>query len=148
MSSIDAYMAQVNDDRLAHLQMLMDTINAHMPKGFHHQIQDKMPAWVVPLDTFPAGYHCAKDTPLPFCSVANRKNFIALYHMGIYSDPDLLAWFQQEYPKHSKYKLDIGKSCIRFKKVEHIPYELIGQLMEKMTVEDWVTRYQAGLKGT
>jgi hypothetical protein len=78
--------------------------------------------------------------------VASQKNFISLHHMGIYSDPKLLAWFKKEWPKHVDTRLDMGKSCIRFKKVETIPYELIGQLAAKMTVKDWVSRYTKHVK--
>jgi hypothetical protein len=142
MSSIDAYMVSLPEDRIAPLQSLIDTINANIPEGFSHE----MPAWVVPMSTYPSGYHCTPDTPLPFCQVANRKNFIALYHMGLYADKAMYDWFVGEYPKHSKYKLDMGKSCIRFKKVDHIPQDLIAQLMQGMTVDDWIKVYESTVK--
>ena len=84
--------------------------------------------------------------PLPFVNIASQKNFIAVYHMGIYSDPDLLKWFTSEYSKYVKTKLDMGKSCIRFKKIDQIPYELIGELITKMTPEDWIKRYEDTFK--
>ncbi len=98
------------------------------------------------MSTYPAGYHCDPKQALPFISIASQKNFIAIYHMGIYSDPKLLEWFTAEYPKHSKTKLDMGKSCIRFKKPEAIPFELIGQLAEKMTPQNWIEKYESVLK--
>jgi hypothetical protein len=101
-----------------------------------------MVGYVVPLKTYPNGYHCDPSLPLSFLSIANQKNFIALYHMGIYSDPKLLQWFVEEYPKHCKSKLDMGKSCIRFKKPKEIPYKLIAELCKKMTPKEWITIYE------
>jgi hypothetical protein len=97
---------------------------------------------VVPHSLYPAGYHCNPEQPLPFISIASQKNFIALYHMGIYADKKLLEWFTKEYPKHSQTKLDMGKSCIRFKKPEQIPFQLIGELVSKMTPKDWIATYE------
>jgi hypothetical protein len=105
-----------------------------------------MIGYVVPHSLYPDGYHCDPKLPLPFMSIASQKNFIALYHMGIYSDPELLEWFKAEYPKYVKTKLDMGKSCIRFKKPETIPYELIAQLSTKMTPQNWIDRYESVVK--
>ena len=105
-----------------------------------------MLCYCVPHSKYPAGYHCNPTQPLPFVSVASQKNFIALYHMGVYSMPELLKWFTDEFPKHSKKKLDMGKSCIRFKKPDEIPYELIGQLMKKITPDKWIEVYESILK--
>jgi len=102
--------------------------------------------WCVPHKLYPPGYHCNPKDPLPFVGLASQKNFIALYHMGIYAMPELLDWFVSEFPKHSKSKLDMGKSCIRFKKTSDIPYDLIAQLMQKVTVEEWVGVYEATMK--
>jgi hypothetical protein len=102
-----------------------------------------MLGWVVPHKLYPAGYHCDPKTPLPFLSIASQKNFIAVYHMGVYANEKLLKWFVSEFPKHSKSKLDMGKSCIRFKKPEDIPMKLIAELASKMTVNDWVTMYES-----
>jgi len=105
-----------------------------------------MIGYVVPHNIYPDGYHCDTKLPLPFISIASQKNFIALYHMGIYANPDLLEWFVKEYPNHSKYKLDMGKSCIRFKKTDQIPFQLIGQLVKKMTVDEWIGLYEKQYK--
>jgi hypothetical protein len=105
-----------------------------------------MMGYVVPHSIYPAGYHCTPSDPLPFAGFASQKNFIAFYHMGIYSDPQLLEWFLKEYPKHTDARLDMGKSCIRFKKPEKIPFKLFGELMSKMTVKDWISRYESVLK--
>jgi len=105
-----------------------------------------MIGYVVPHELYPPGYHCDPKLPLPFVNIASQKNFIARYHMGIYATPELHDWFVSEYPKHAKGKLDMGKSCIRFKKPDDIPFDLIGQLMRKVTVEDWVACYTEMLK--
>jgi hypothetical protein len=105
-----------------------------------------MIGYVVPKSVYPAGYHADPSLPLPFANIASQKNFIALYHMGIYSDPDMLEWFQIEYAQHCKYKLDMGKSCIRFKRMDDIPFDLIAKLIGKMTPKDWINRYESSLK--
>lgn len=140
------YLATVPADKQAAVQQLRDTINQHLPPGFFETVSGNMLAWVVPHTQYPAGYHCDPKQPLPFVSLAAQKNFVALYHMGLYAQPQLLDWFQSTYPAHSPTKLDMGKSCIRFKKPEQIPYALIGELMEKMTPEQWIGVYEANLK--
>jgi hypothetical protein len=105
-----------------------------------------MLTYVVPHEIYPAGYHCDPKQALPFVSIASQKNFIAFYHMGMYADPELLKWFQLEYSKHSTIKLDMGKSCVRFKKPEHIPYKLIGELVKKISVKDWIECYEKNFK--
>jgi hypothetical protein len=105
-----------------------------------------MPAWVVPHSLYPDGYHCTPKLPLPFINIASQKNFIAVYHMGIYATPQLLNWFVGEFPKHSNKKLNMGKSCIRFKKMDDIPFALIGELMQKMSPQDWIEKYESAFK--
>jgi len=144
-SPID-YIQQLPEDRKAPITRLHQTILDHLPKGFESTLGYGMLAYVVPLSTYPEGYHCKADTPLPFINLASQKNFIALYHMGLYADKDLLNWFTEAYPKHSPYKLDMGKSCIRFKKLEGIPYDLIAELCRKITVDEWIQRYENALK--
>ncbi len=130
------------------LLTLRNTVLQHLPPGFSEGISYGMIEYVVPHDVYPSGYHCNPKLPLPFLSIAAQKNFIALYHMGIYADQDLMSWFTEQWPKHTGVKLDMGKSCIRFKKPESIPYELIGQLLEKMTVNQWITLYEKQLKAS
>ncbi|MES2560568.1 MAG: DUF1801 domain-containing protein [Bacteroidota bacterium] len=144
--NVDDYLNQLPEDRIVPMVKLRDTILKNIPKGFSEGVGYGMMGYSVPHSIYPAGYHCTPTDPLPFAGIASQKNFIALYHMGIYADPKLLKWFQEEYPKHCKTKLDMGKSCIRFKKPDQIPFELIGQLMQKMTVEDWITLYEKNLK--
>lgn len=147
-NTIEAYIAQVPDARKAAFEELRQAILKNLPQGFKEVISYGMIGYVVPHETYPAGYHCSPELPLPFINLANQKNFIALYHMGLYADPDLLAWFQQEYPKHCTTKLDMGKSCVRFKKPEQIPFALVGELCQKMTPQDWIKRYETEFKKT
>ena len=128
------------------VEKLRQTINDNLPVGFEETMGYGMIAYVVPKSIYPAGYHCDKDLPLPFINIASQKNFIAVYHMGIYANPDLLNWFIAEYPKHYISKLDMGKSCIRFKKLDQIPYQLIGELATKISPEQWITDYEQQFK--
>ena len=142
----DEYVAQLPEERRAAISKIRETINTHLPDGFKEQMSYGMIGYVVPHTLYPSGYHCEPELPLPFINVASQKNYIALYHMGIYANQELLNWFVEAHPNHCKTKLDMGKSCIRFKKMDQIPYDLIGQLAKKMTVEDWVTLYESVIK--
>lgn len=137
------YLAELPEERQVPMDKLYKVIKKNIPKGFTDGMGYGMLGWVVPHKLYPAGYHCNPKEPLPFMSIASQKNFIAVYHMGMYADPKLLKWFTSEFPKHSKSKLDMGKSCIRFKKMEDIPYQLIGELASKMTVNDWIKMYES-----
>ena len=142
----DEYIAQLPHDRKSVMEKLRKTILDNLPKGFKEKINYGMIGYVVPHSIYPAGYHVTPDLPLPFINIASQKNFIAVYHMGIYADPKLLDWFTSEYPKHCKLKLDMGKSCIRFKKPDQIPFDLIGELASKVSVEEWVKTYDSIIK--
>ena len=144
--TIESILAKVPEDRKEAFTNLHQTIVSNLPKGFEPGISYGMLGYVIPHHLYPAGYHCKPSEPLPFVSIASQKNSINFYHMGIYADATLLNWFVAEYPKHSKQKLDMGKSCIRFKKPEYIPYELLGQLMQKMTTAQWIALYERNLK--
>ena len=138
----EEYLKSLPDDRIAPMTKLRKVILKNLPKGFKEGMGYGMLGWSVPHSIYPAGYHCDPKLPLPFMGIASQKNFIAVYHMGVYGDPKLYNWFATEYPKHCKYKLDMGKSCIRFKKMDDIPYDLIGELAAKMTPQDWIERYE------
>lgn len=142
-NTIDEYFAQVPEERQEAFNKLWEVIAKNIPEGFEQALGYGFPSYVVPLSVYPQGYHCKAEEPLPFLSIANQKNFVALYHMGIYADMELMEWFTAEYPKHVKTKLDMGKSCIRFKKPDQIPFELIGELVSKMTPEQWIAIYEA-----
>ncbi|MEZ4738698.1 MAG: DUF1801 domain-containing protein [Flavobacteriales bacterium] len=145
-STPDEYIAQIPEERQASMKKLRAVIKKNLPKGFTETISYGMIGYVVPHKLYPAGYHCDPKLPLPFMSIASQKNFIAVYHMGIYADKKLMDWFLAEYPKHTTTKLDMGKSCIRFKKPEQVPYALIGELASKMSVADWVGTYEKAFR--
>ncbi|MCB0727177.1 MAG: DUF1801 domain-containing protein [Ignavibacteriae bacterium] len=138
----EEYLGSLPEDRKKAISELRKVLKKNLPKGFKEVMGYGMLGYVVPHSKYPDGYHCNPELPLPFINLASQKNFIALYHMGIYSDPKLLNWFTKEYPKHSKSKLDMGKSCIRFKKPEDIPYKLIGELASKLTPDEWIKMYE------
>lgn len=142
----EEYMQELPDDRKLAMLELRKVILNNIPKGFEETMGYGMMGWVVPHSLYPPGYHCTPEDPLPFIGIASPKNFIALYHMGIYSSPKLLEWFTSEYPKHAKNKLDMGKSCVRFKKPDQIPFKLIGELASKMTPKEWIALYETTLK--
>ncbi|WP_396138661.1 DUF1801 domain-containing protein [Flavobacterium sp.] len=141
-TSVDQYINEVPEDRRTALQQLRAIILKNLPEGFQEEISYCMIGYVVPHSIYPKGYHCSPELPLPFMSFASQKNSINFYHMGIYAKPELYNWFVAEYPKHSKQKLDIGKSCFRIKKPENIPFELIGELARKMSVAEWIKTYE------
>ena len=125
--------------------MLRNVILENLPAGYEETIVYNMIGYVVPHSLYPGGYHVNPEIPLPFINIASQKRFIAVYHMGIYADKSLLDWFKSEYPKYSKVKLDMGKSCIRFKKTDQIPFNLIAELVKKITPEAWIKTYESGL---
>lgn len=145
-ATVDEYLASLPDDRSAAVDAMRSAVLANLPEGFIETMGYGMIGYVVPHSLYPAGYHCDPKLPLPFMSIASQKNFIALYHMGIYADNKLLDWFTEAYPQHCKTKLDMGKSCIRFKKINDIPYALIGALATKMTVQQWIDTYEAAFR--
>jgi uncharacterized protein YdhG (YjbR/CyaY superfamily) len=140
------YIKELPADREEAVSELRNVVLKNIPQGFKEVMSYGMLGYVVPHEIYPAGYHCNPKLPLPFVSIASQKNFIALYHMGLYGNPTLLKWFVEGYPKHSLSKLDMGKGCVRFKKPKHIPYSLIGELMKKVTVKDWIECYEKNLK--
>ena len=145
-NSPEDYISQVPEERQVALKKLRKVIKDNLPKGFEEGIQYGMIGYYVPHSIYPNGYHCSPSEPLPFMSFASQKNSINLYHSGIYAKPEIHDWFVAQYPKHCKRKLDIGKSCIRFKKIEEIPYELIAELSMKLTVDEWIGIYESAIK--
>ena len=144
--TVDEYISKVPSERTEAISKLREIVRDNLPSGFEEGIGYKMIAYYVPHSKYPDGYHCDPKVPLPFINIASQKNFIALYHSGIYADKNLLDWFVEEYPKHVNTKLDMGKSCVRFKKVENIPYELIAELCKKMTADQWIALYEKNIK--
>jgi len=146
VNSVEEYLSNVPEDRQPYFSQLHEVIVENLPKGFEVGMGYGMIAYYVPHSVYPDGYHCEPTDPLPFASIGVQKNFIGFYHMGIYSKPELKDWFMEEYGKRCKYKLDMGKSCVRLKKPEFIPLELFGQLMTKITVEQWIELYEGQIK--
>ncbi len=142
----DEYIAELPADRRSALAALRKVINENLPKGFKETMGYGHMGWVVPHETYPAGYHCDPKQPLPFMGIASQKNHIAVYAMCLYGNVDQLEWFRAEWPKHSKKKLNMGKSCIRFTKLEDIPLDLIGELASKITPEQWIDIYERAMK--
>ena len=142
----EQYLSELPEDRKEAMLKLRNAIKENLPQGFEEVISYGMLGYVVPHSIYPSGYHCNPKLPLPFINLASQKNFIALYHMGIYANKNLESWFFSEYPKHVKTKLDMGKSCIRFKKMDDIPFDFIGELAAKVSVEDWISNYEKAFR--
>ena len=145
-TTVDAYVAELPPERQAAVQSLRDVINASLPQGFAEQMNYGMIGWVVPHALYPAGYHCDPKLPLPFMGLASQKQSVNLYHMGLYADDGLLSWFVTEHAKASPRKLDMGKSCIRYKKPQDMPLKLIGQLAKKLSVKQWIALYETKIR--
>jgi uncharacterized protein YdhG (YjbR/CyaY superfamily) len=145
-ATVDDYIKELPKERQEAVTKLRKEIRKNLPKGFKEGMGYGMMGYSVPHSLYPAGYHCDPKQPLPFMGLASQKNFIAVYHMGVYADPKLLKWFTDEYKKVGVGKLDMGKSCIRFKKPENIPYKLIGELVSKITPQQWIEKYEKVIK--
>lgn len=142
-TTVQEILSNLSEERIVPFNKLHETIVKNLPEGFEAGISYGGLGYVIPHSLYPDGYHCKPSEPLPFAGIASQKGSINFYHMGIYADPQLLNWFVSEYPKYSNQKLDMGKSCIRFKKLDDIPYNLIGELMQKMTAQDWIDKYES-----
>ena len=140
------YLQELPEDRKETIQKLRQQILDNLPKGVEEAMSYGMLGYVIPHSVYPDGYHCDPKLPLPFMSLASQKKFIAVYSMVIYAKKEVMDWFISEYQKQCKYKLDMGKSCIRFKKMDDIPFDLIGQLTAKVSTEEWIGIYESGIK--
>ena len=141
--SPDQYLKELPEDRKEPIKLLRQQILDNLPKGIVEQMGYGMLGYVVPHSVYPDGYHCTPEKPLPFMNLASQKNFIAVYSMVLYAKKDLMEWFVSEYGKRCKYKLDMGKSCIRFKRLNDIPFDLIGELTTKVSTEEWIALYES-----
>ncbi|MBT8326347.1 MAG: DUF1801 domain-containing protein [Bacteroidia bacterium] len=142
----EEYISNIPEERKEAFIKLRNVVLDNIPKGFEECMNYGMIGYVVPKNIYPNGYHVSPELPLPFANLASQKNFIGFYHMGIYANPKLHKWFTEEYAKRCKYKLDMGKSCVRLKKMDDIPFDLIGELMQKISVDDWITTYEKNYK--
>ena len=142
VKTIEEYLSQFSPDEQAVIKQLRDKAKACLPKGFEETILYNMITYVVPLEIYPKGYHVSNGTPLPYFAIAKQKHFYALYHMGYYAKPEIFESFLASY--QAKYgKLDMGKSCLRFKKVEKIPFDLLDILLSQISVEEYIKFYEA-----
>lgn len=141
-ATVDEYLAELPEDRKKALTQLRKVIKKKLPRGFQECMGYGMIAYVVPHSKYPAGYHCNPALPLPFINIASQKNFIAVYHMGMYSNPALLKWFATAQATLTGKKVDMGKSCMRYKKPEDIPIDLIGELVTKISPDEWIEMYE------
>ena len=140
------YIDALPEDKKQPFLALREALLTNLPEGYEEAISYGMLGYVVPHSIYPSGYHCAPKLPLPFITLAAQKHFIAVYHMGLYADKSLYEWFTSEYAKRCTAKLDMGKSCIRFKKMTDIPVDLIGELATKMSVDAWINVYETNFK--
>lgn len=145
-TTVEGYMKELPEDRKDSITKLRNEIKKNLPKGFAEEMSYGMIGYVVPHKLYPPGYHCDPKLPLPFICIASQKNFVAVYHMGVYADPKLLKWFTDAHAKASAKKLDMGKSCMRYKKPDDIPYKLIGELAGKVTPQQWIETYEKNFK--
>lgn len=144
--TVKEYIDQLPEDRKKVIKKLRATLRKNLPKGFKEEISYNMLGYVVPHKLYPDGYHCDTSKPLPFINLASQKQYVALYHMGLYADKKMLNWFTAAWKTRVDVKLDMGKSCIRFKKLDCIPYDLVGELAAKMTPQEWIAQYERALK--
>ena len=138
----DHYVSQIPEERQAIFNELRRVIKDNMPAELEECMSYNVIGYVVPKSVYPPGYHCSPELPLPFVSLASQKNNISFYHMGMYASKELTTWFTEEYAKRTRFKLDMGKSCVRFKRMDDIPVDLIGELMTKMTTQEWIAMYE------
>jgi len=146
VSTVEEYVAALPEDRREPFERLRRTIRDHLPDGFEEALSYKLPSFVVPHSRYPEGYHCRPEEPLPFLSIASQKGYIGFYHSGLYSMPDLLDWFTTAWADRDIGRLDMGKSCVRFRKMDRIPHDLIGELCQKVTVDEWIAVYETAIK--
>ena len=144
--SPEEYLQKIPEERKEAMTKLRSVIQKNLPQGFEETMIYNMIGYVVPHSLYPKGYHVTPELPLPFINIASQKNHIAVYHSGVYADDELMSWFKTEYPKYVQTKLDMGKSCIRFRNPKHIPFDLIGELAGKMTPQEWIELYEKNIK--
>lgn len=146
-TSPEQYLDELPEERQDTMRRLREAINANLPEGFEETMGYGMLGWVVPHSVYPDGYHCDPKKPVPFMNLASQKQYISVYHMGLYADSDLLKWFQEEYARALPGKPNMGKCCVRFTKMDRIPFELMGKLAGKLTPRDWIAQYERGRRG-
>ncbi|MBL1227525.1 DUF1801 domain-containing protein [Enterococcus sp. BWR-S5] len=142
MNQIEAYIKAIDPKWQAVYSELLEILKEQVPAEFELAWQYEMPTFIVPLSVFPEGYLGRKDEGLPFISLAAQKKHLSLYHMGLMGNKELLNWFQEEYKKQMPTKLNMGKSCIRLTNPKTIPFELLGELASRMSMDEWIGQYE------
>jgi hypothetical protein len=143
--TVDKYLAELPEDRRAAIQAVRLVILKNLDKGYEEGMQYGMIGYYVPYKLYPAGYHCDPKQPLPFASLASQKNHMAVYLMCIYGSPKDEEWFRKEWAKTGK-KLDMGKSCVRFRKLEDLPLDVIGKAVARVPVKEYIGYYESNIK--
>ncbi len=145
IGTVEDYIEALPEERKEAITKLRKLIKENLPEGFEENFSYGMIGYVIPLSLYPSGYHAKRGEPLPFLSIASQKNYVALYHMGLYTKIEVEEWFRTEYAKRVSTKLDIGKSCIRFKNTQNIPYDLIAELCQKITANEYIIAYEKAI---
>lgn len=145
-STVEDYLNALPPDRREALQAVRQTILDRLPEGYEEGMQGGMIGYAVPHRLYPAGYHCDPKQPLPFLSLASQKSHMALHMFFLYTDPELLAWFQDAWRKAGK-RLDMGKSCVRFKNLDDVPLGVVGEAVSRVPVKAFIERYEAARSG-
>jgi|688.fasta_scaffold710222_2 hypothetical protein len=145
-ATVEEYLAKLPDDRRAALVAVRNVILDNLDPDIEERMSYGMIGYAVPHSVYPAGYHCDPKMPLPVAGLASQKGHMSLYLMSLYGDPKLKEWFETEYLKTGK-KLDIGKSCVRFRKLDDLPLALIGKAFKKTNAKAYIRLYEETLRG-
>ena len=138
-------MAALPEDRLEAITAIREVILKNLHKGYEEGMQWGMPSYFVPLSAYPVGYNCQPDQPLPFVGFASQKNHMVFYGFCIYMDEELKNRFVADWKKTGK-KLDMGKSCVRFKKLEDVPLKVIGDAVKRVPMKKYIKQYEKQLQ--
>ena len=141
-TSVAAYLKSLPEDRRQALEAVRKVVLAHLDKDFEEGMQYGMIGYYVPHRIYPAGYHCDPKQPLPYAALASQKAHMSIYLNCLYTSPEDTAWFQAAWKAAGK-KLDAGKSCVRFKKLEDLALDVIGEAVGRVTAKQFVARYEA-----
>jgi hypothetical protein len=145
-TTVEQYLAELPIDRRKALQALRTAILKNLPSGYEEGMQYGMIGYFVPHSVYPPGYHCDPAQPLPFAGLASQKNHMSIYLMCVYGDSEQAAWFRQAWAKTGK-KLDMGKSCVRFKKIDEVPLAVIGEAIRRVPAKKFIEYYEAAIGG-
>jgi hypothetical protein len=145
-ANVEQYLAELSEDRREALQAIRQAILANLPPGYEEGMQYGMIGYFVPHSVYPPGYHCDPKQPLPFAALASQKNYISVYLMCVYGHREHERWFREAWAKTGK-KLDMGKSCVRFKRIDDVPLQVIGQAIRRVPAKKFIEYYESAVKG-